>query len=184
MKDCAPRASSPRPLRHRRRWRSCGCSPGFAALTLGIALLTAQGAIFKRLTAYGNAYMQRTGAVLNPISSCNVLFVGNLCATITNVILHWRQLTPTALRTVANATPGGGGGRRVLLTLLLLTLAYSAAQFTQYTALEHADKNYLVALALVGELEPVFELAATTLCLRERKAACTLTSGASSLLSG
>ena len=137
---------------------------GIAALTVGIALLTAQGAIFKRLAEYGAQYQKETQSKLNPISACNVLFIGNLCATIVNVLLHWKQLTPTALREIARH----GGAVRVLLSLLLLTSVFSAAQFTQYLALQSASKNYLVALALIGELEPIFELAVTTLFLGEK----------------
>ena len=143
------------------------CNKGMAALLLGIVLLTLQSALYKKLEVAGSEYAsmqsQATNSTHNnPISSCNVLFVGNLLATFTNAFAFRHDLTPGALRKSFGQTP-----LKVFLSLLFLTVFFSIAQWTQYLALTEASRDYIVSLALLGELEPVFELLFTVVIFRE-----------------
>ncbi len=72
--------------------------PGRLYLLLAILIFGAANSITRKLTELGSQFVIEGR---NPISVCNVLFVGNLCALILLVVLHrrllrsqpWRQLS-------------------------------------------------------------------------------------------
>jgi drug/metabolite transporter (DMT)-like permease len=89
----------------------------------------------------------------NPISLCNVLFVGNLCALLLLVMIHWRQLNQATLRRLSRKEWVG------LVMVALLSGALAPGLISQ--ALSETAVNNVV---LVGRLE----LALSVWILRER----------------
>jgi drug/metabolite transporter (DMT)-like permease len=93
----------------------------------------------------------------NPISLCNVLFVGNLCALIVLVAIYWRQLKPSLL---------GQLSRKEWVGLILVAfLSGALAPGLIFQALSQTAVNNVV---LVGRLEPPLTLALSIWILRER----------------
>jgi uncharacterized membrane protein (DUF4010 family) len=64
-------------------------------LWLAISIFGAANSVTRKLTEIGaqNAWSDR-----NPISLCNVLFVGNLFALLVLLVIYWRQVQPTMLK--------------------------------------------------------------------------------------
>jgi drug/metabolite transporter (DMT)-like permease len=89
----------------------------------------------------------------NPISLCNILFVGNLCALLLLVMIHWRQLNQTTLRRLSRQEWVG------LVMVALLSGALAPGLIFQ--ALSETAVNNVV---LAGRLE----LALSVWILRER----------------
>ncbi|NJL00060.1 MAG: DMT family transporter [Spirulinaceae cyanobacterium RM2_2_10] len=71
---------------------------GRAYLMIAIAIFGAANAITRRLTDVGAENLIEGR---NPISFCNVLFVGNLCALILLSIIYYRQWRPSVLRQIS-----------------------------------------------------------------------------------
>jgi drug/metabolite transporter (DMT)-like permease len=128
--------------------------PGQAFLWAAVAISGASSAVTRRLTEIG---AQHFIGGSNPISLCNVLFVGNLCALIVLLMVHWRQLNRSTL---------GRLSRKEWIGLILVAfLSGALAPGLIFQALSQTAVNNVV---LVGRLEPPLTLVLSVWMLRER----------------
>jgi drug/metabolite transporter (DMT)-like permease len=128
--------------------------PGQAFLWAAVAIFGASSAVTRRLTEIGAQHFMGGS---NPISLCNVLFVGNLCALIVLVMIHWRQLNRLTLERLS---------RKEWIGLILVAfLSGALAPGLIFQALSQTSVNNVV---LVGRLEPPLTLALSVWILRER----------------
>jgi drug/metabolite transporter (DMT)-like permease len=127
--------------------------PGQAFLWLAIAIFGASGAVTRKLTDIGAQNFMGG----NPISLCNVLFAGNLCALLVLVVIYGRQLNRETLRRLSRREWFG------LVMVAILSGALAPALIFQ--ALSQTGVNNVV---LVGRLEPPLALALSVWILRER----------------
>jgi drug/metabolite transporter (DMT)-like permease len=128
--------------------------PGQAFLWAAVAIFGASSAITRRITEIGAQHFMGGS---NPISLCNVLFVGNLCALLVLVTIHWRQLNQSTL---------GRLSRKEWIGLILVAfLSGALAPGLIFQALSQTSVNDVV---LVGRLEPPLTLALSVWMLRER----------------
>lgn len=70
---------------------------GRVYLLLAIAIFGAANAVTRKLTQLGAENLVNGE---NPISFCNVLFVGNLCALILLIIIYYHQLQPQLIKQI------------------------------------------------------------------------------------
>jgi len=118
-------------------------------LWIGMLIFASQSAILVKLVELGEDH--KDDDEHNPISACNVLFIGNLLAAISNAVVFRGDLMR---KNISAISPQRWVG------LTVVTAIYSGAQFMQYESYVHSSPDFLVTLAIVLELEPV-----TTLCL-------------------
>lgn len=128
--------------------------PGQAFLWVAVAIFGASSAVTRRLTELG---AQHFIGGRNPISLCNVLFVGNLCALMVLVMIHWRQLNRSVL--------GQLSGKEWAGMILVAFLSGALAPGLIFQALSQTAVNNVV---LIGRLEPPLTLALSVWLLRER----------------
>ncbi|MBD2496976.1 DMT family transporter [Nostoc sp. FACHB-280] len=128
--------------------------PSQAYLWLAIVIFGASGAITRKLTEIGS---QNLVNGRNPISLCNVLFVGNICALLVLILIYRRQWNKTALKqiTVKNWL--------VLSVVSILSGALAPGLIFQALALTNVNN-----VILVGRLEPPLALALSIWLLKER----------------
>lgn len=128
--------------------------PGQIFLWLAVAIFGASNAVTRRLTEIGSQHLSEGH---NPISLCNVLFVGNLCALLVLVTIHWRHL---------NWRIVGQLSRQEWVGLSLVAILSGAlAPGLIFQALSQTSVNNVV---LVGRLEPPLTLAFSIWILKER----------------
>jgi drug/metabolite transporter (DMT)-like permease len=128
--------------------------PGQAFLWLAIIIFGASSAVTRKLTQIGAQHFMGGH---NPISLCNVLFVGNLCALLVLVLLHGRQFNPITL---------GRLSRQEWVGLVIVAcLSGALAPGLIFQALSQTAVNNVV---LVGRLEPPLTLALSVWILKER----------------
>ena len=127
---------------------------GRAYLLGAIAIFGAANAVTRKLTEIGaeNLIDGR-----NPISFCNVLFVGNLCALALLVPIYWQQLHPNMLRQISR--------KQWLSMAVVAVLGAAAVPTLVFTALALTEVNNVV---LVGQLDTPIVLALSVLLLGER----------------
>jgi drug/metabolite transporter (DMT)-like permease len=128
--------------------------PGQTFLWLAIAIFGASSAVTRKLTEIGAQHFMGGH---NPISLCNVLFVGNLCALFVLAIIHRRQLNP---RTFAKFTKQEWVG-----LVMVAILAGALAPSLIFQALATTGVNTVV---LLGRLEPPLALFFSVLFLAEQ----------------
>jgi drug/metabolite transporter (DMT)-like permease len=128
--------------------------PGRAYLLLAILIFASANSITRKLTEIG---AQNLIDGRNPISFCNVLFVGNLCALITLLFIYGKQLNPQSLKQLSVTDWLG------LIGVAILSGALAPSLF--FIALDLTMVNNVV---LIGRLEPPLILALSILLLRER----------------
>lgn len=128
--------------------------PGQTFLWLAIAIFGASSAVTRRLTEIGARHFMGGH---NPISLCNVLFVGNLCALLLLAMLHWRQLNRMTLKQISS--------KEWIGLLMVAFLSGALAPSLIFQALSQTAVNNVV---LVGRLEPPLTLALSIWILRER----------------
>jgi drug/metabolite transporter (DMT)-like permease len=128
--------------------------PGQAFLWAAVAIFGASSAVTRRLTEIGAQHFMGGS---NPISLCNVLFVGNLCALIVLVMINWRQLNRSIL--------GQLSGKEWTGLILVAFLSGALAPGLIFQALSQTAVNNVV---LIGRLEPPLTLALSVWILRER----------------
>jgi drug/metabolite transporter (DMT)-like permease len=128
--------------------------PGQAFLWAAVAIFGASSAVTRRLTEIGAQHFMGGS---NPISLCNVLFVGNLCALLVLVMIHWRQLNQSTL--------GQLSGKEWTGLILVAFLSGALAPGLIFQALSQTAVNNVV---LVGRLEPPLTLSLSVWMLRER----------------
>ncbi|MEH1808229.1 DMT family transporter [Nostoc sp.] len=146
-----------RPKRpHRQIYRISGQT----YLWLAMLIFGASSAVTRKLTEIGaqhfigNAY---GGKLRNPISLCNVLFVGNLCALILLILIYGRQWNKATLKQLSRKD-------WVSLTAVAI-LSGALAPGLIFQALALIGVNNVI---LVGRLEPPLTLALSVWLLKER----------------
>lgn len=128
--------------------------PGQVFLCAAALILGTSSTVTRKLTTLGAQHLVEGH---NPISLCNVLFIGNLCALIVLLILYWRQFTPAILKQLSRREKLG------LVAVSILTGAVAPGLFFQ--ALAQTNVSNIV---LVGRLEPPLMLALSVWVLKER----------------
>jgi drug/metabolite transporter (DMT)-like permease len=127
---------------------------GLLYLWLAVLIFGASSAVTRKLTQIG---AQHSINGQNPISLCNVLFVGNLCALLVLIVLYRKQWNRSNLRQISKTD---------WLNLTLVTfLGGAIAPALIFQALALTQVNSVV---LVGRLEPPLTLALSIWILRER----------------
>ncbi|MBD2359429.1 DMT family transporter [Tolypothrix sp. FACHB-123] len=123
-------------------------------LWLAILIFGFSSAITRKLTEIG---AQNLIGDRNPISLCNVLFVGNLCALLVTIPIYWRQWKPANLRQLS---------KRDWISLTVVAILSGAlAPGLIFQALAITGVNNVI---LIGRLEPPLTLAFSVWLLRER----------------
>jgi drug/metabolite transporter (DMT)-like permease len=123
-------------------------------LWLAVAIFGASSAIARKLMEIGAEHLVDGR---NPISLCNVLFVGNLCALLVLTALHHRQLQPAVLRRVSHP--------EWFSLLLVGILAGGIAPALIFQALAVTNVNNVI---LVGRLELPLTLLLSVWLFQER----------------
>lgn len=127
---------------------------GSLCLWIAVAIFATSGPLTRLLIDLG---AQQPVNGHNPISLCNLLFVGNLCALLVLVPLYRKQLTPTVLRGIT--------GRDWLSMIVVGILAGALAPALFLLALSTTMVNNVT---LVSRLEPLLTLVLSVWLLRER----------------
>jgi drug/metabolite transporter (DMT)-like permease len=128
--------------------------PGRGYLLVAVVIFAAANAVTRKLTEIG---AQNLIDGRNPISLCNVLFVGNLVALMALVATYRGDLQPHRWGHVSRTT------WLTLGAIAILSGALAPALF--FTALDITSVNNVV---LVGRIEPPLTLALSVLLLGER----------------
>jgi drug/metabolite transporter (DMT)-like permease len=114
----------------------------------------ASGAVTRKLTEIGTQHLIGNR---NPISLCNVLFVGNLCALILLILIYGRQWNKATLKQISRKD-------WVSLTAVAI-LSGALAPGLSFQALALTGVNNVI---LVGRLQPPLTLALSVWLLKER----------------
>jgi drug/metabolite transporter (DMT)-like permease len=131
-----------------------GRIPGQAYLLLAILIFAAANPVIRRLTQLG---AQNLIDGRNPISFCNVLFVGNLCALLVLIPIFRQQWNANSLKQLS---------QKNWLSLIAVTiLGGTLSPALTFSALSLTTVNNVV---LIGRLEPPLVLALSVWLLRER----------------
>ena len=128
--------------------------PGQVYLWLAVIIFAAANSITRKLTEIGS---QNFIGGRNPISFCNVLFVGNICALLVLILIYRRQLS---VRTFRQFSPKDWGS---MAAVALLSGAIAPGVI--FEALSRTMVNNVV---LVGRIEPPLTLALSIWLLGER----------------
>ena len=128
--------------------------PGRAYLLLGVTIFGAANAVTRQLTELGaeNLIDGR-----NPISFCNVLFVGNIWALVVFLLLYYQEINQETIKKLS------GKDWLSLTSVAILAGALAPALF--FSALEQTTVNNVI---LVSRIEPPIVLALSVLLLHER----------------
>ncbi len=128
--------------------------PASVFLWIAVIIFGAANAITKRLTEIGaENFMDGR----NPISFCNVLFVGNVCAALVLFLIYGRQLHPSYWKHLSRKDWWSLIGVSILSGALAPALIFEALSRTQATN-----------VVLISRLEPPLVLALSFLFLGER----------------
>lgn len=127
---------------------------GRGYLIVGVLIFAASSAVTQRLTELG---AENLVDGRNPISFCNVLFVGNLCALIALIAIYGRKWHPSSLNRL-NAV-----NWLSLIAVAVFSGALAPALF--FFALEQTAVNNVV---LIGRIEPPITLALSVIFLRAK----------------
>jgi drug/metabolite transporter (DMT)-like permease len=141
-------------IKPKRQYLPINKIPGSTYLWLAMLIFGASSAITRKLTEIG-AHNFIGGR--NPISLCNVLFVGNLCAVILMIFIYGREWNPTNLNKLAKKD-------WINLTIVaILSGALAPGLFFQALALTTVNN-----VILVGRVEPPLTIALSFWLLKER----------------
>jgi drug/metabolite transporter (DMT)-like permease len=128
--------------------------PGPIYLWLAVPILGASSSITRKITEIG---AQNFMGGQNPISLCNVLFVGNLCALLVLGTIHRQHWNYNTLRQISRREWFG------LVLVAILTGAIAPGLIFQALALTPVSN-----VLLVGRLEPALTIVLSIWLLRER----------------
>jgi drug/metabolite transporter (DMT)-like permease len=128
--------------------------PGQAYLWLAVLIFGSSGAVTRKVTEIGS---QNLINGRNPISLCNVLFVGNICALIVMTLIYRQQWKKAHLRQISR--------KNWFILTLVAILSGAVAPSLIFQALELTEVNNII---LVGRLEPPLILALSFWVLKER----------------
>ncbi|MEA5500068.1 DMT family transporter [Limnoraphis robusta Tam1] len=128
--------------------------PGRAYLLLGVTIFGAANAVTRQLTELGaeNLIDGR-----NPISFCNLLFVGNIWAFLIFLLLYYQELNFERIKQISRKD------WLALTSVALLAGALGPALF--FSALERTTVNNVI---LISRIEPPLVLALSIFLLNER----------------
>jgi drug/metabolite transporter (DMT)-like permease len=121
---------------------------------LAVLIFGASSAITRKITELGAQHFMHGE---NPISLCNVLFVGNLCALLVFIVIYRHQLKRKTLSQLCQ--------REWLSLAVVAVLAGALAPGLIFQALSTTSVTNVV---LLGRLEPPLTLALSVWWLRER----------------
>lgn len=128
--------------------------PGRAYLILAILIFASANSIVRQLTVLGEENLINGR---NPISFCNILFVGNLCALTALIVIYGKQWNFQSLKQLSWSDWLGLSGVAILSGALAPALTFIALDLTTV--------NNVV---LIGRLEPPLILALSILLLKDR----------------
>lgn len=128
--------------------------PGRGYLFLAILIFAAANSVVRKLTDIGAQHLIDGR---NPISFCNTLFVGNLCALIVLIALYGKQWTPRTLKQLSAIDWLALMGVAILSGALAPSLTFMALDLTMV--------NNVV---LIGRIEPPLILALSVWLLGDR----------------
>jgi drug/metabolite transporter (DMT)-like permease len=128
--------------------------PGRGYLLLAIIIFAAANSVLRKLTELGAEHLIDGR---NPISFCNILSVGNICALFILILLYGRQWSFRTLKQLSVTDWLGLFGVAILSGALAPALTFRALELTMV--------NNVV---LIGRIEPPLILALSVLLLRER----------------
>lgn len=128
--------------------------PGEIYLWLAIIIFGASGSVTRRLTEIGS---QNLIDGRNPISFCNVLFVGNLCALIVLVLIYRKQLNLRSIKQISH--------KSWIILIIVAILSGALAPSLTFIALSRSTVTNVI---LVGRIEPPLVLALSVFFLKER----------------
>ena len=128
--------------------------PASLFLWIAVIIFGAANAITKRLTEIGAENLMDGR---NPISFCNVLFVGNICAALVLFLIYGRQLHPSYWKHLSKRDWFSLAGVSILSGALAPALIFEALARTQATN-----------VVLISRLEPPLVLALSFFILGER----------------
>jgi drug/metabolite transporter (DMT)-like permease len=128
--------------------------PGPVYLWLAILILGASSAITRKLTDIGSQHFM---GGQNPISLCNVLFVGNLCALLSLIVIHRRRWSWATVRQLSH--------RERICLVLVASLSGALAPGLIFQALALTPVTNVI---LIGRLEPPLILALSVWVLHDR----------------
>ena len=128
--------------------------PGRGYLLIAVLIFAASNSVTRRITELGanNLIDGR-----NPISFCNVLFVGNLCAFLALITIYGKEWNTSSLSRLSLTDWIS------MIVVAALSGALAPAMF--FFALEQTAVNNVV---LIGRIEPPITLVLSVLILRER----------------
>lgn len=127
---------------------------GQTYLWLAMLIFGASSAVTRKLTEIGGQHFIDGR---NPISLCNVLFVGNLCALIVLIVIYGREWNKTNLKKLSQKDWLG------LTAVAILSGAIAPGLTFQALALTNVNN-----VILVGRLQPPLTLALSVWLLKER----------------
>ncbi|MBW4518473.1 MAG: DMT family transporter [Scytolyngbya sp. HA4215-MV1] len=128
--------------------------PGQTYLWLGVLIFGTSSAVTRKITEIG---AQNFMGGQNPISLCNVLFVGNLCALLVLLIIYRQYWNWQTLRQLSK--------REWISLVIVASLSGALAPGLIFQALALTPVTNVV---LVGRLEPPLTLALSIWLLRDR----------------
>ncbi|MGD1919541.1 MAG: DMT family transporter [Pleurocapsa sp.] len=128
--------------------------PGRGYLLIAILIFAASNSVTRKITELGGDNLIDGR---NPISFCNVLFVGNLCALLALIAIYGREWNPSSLRRLSVTD------WIAMVVVAALSGALASAMF--FLALEQTAVNNLV---LIGSIEPPITLALSVFILKAR----------------
>ncbi len=140
--------------RLKKRYRHIYKIPGQIYLWLAVLIFGASSSVTRKITEIGAEHFM---GGQNPISLCNVLFVGNLCSLIFFITIYWRQWNKAALKQLS---------RKDWFNLILLAILSGAlAPSLFFQGLASTNVNNVV---LLGRLQLPLTLTLSVLFLKER----------------
>ena len=128
--------------------------PGQFYLFLAIVIFGASNSITRRLTEIGSQNFIRGS---NPVSFCNVLFVGNLCALLLMIIIYHKQWNLRSLKQL-----NWKDWRSLLAVAILSGMLAPALTF------EALARTMVTNVVLIGRIEPPLFLALSVWLLGEK----------------
>lgn len=123
-------------------------------LMVAIVIFGAANAVTRRLTDLGAVNLVDGR---NPISFCNVLFVGNICALALLLVIYQSQLRPAILKQISV--------KQWLTLTLIAILSAAVVPMLIFTALSVTAVNNVI---LIGQIDTPLVLALSVLLLGER----------------
>ena len=128
--------------------------PGRAYLLLAVLIFAASSSVTRKLTDIGAANLIDGR---NPLSFCNLLFVGNICALATLLSVYRSELQISKLKSI--------NPKRWFPLITAAILSGALAPSLIFSALQATSVNNVI---LIGRIEPALMLALSVCFLKDR----------------